>query len=292
MLRFDSANNLLELAKERGTSLAELVIEVERAETGESREAVVERMRSRLRTMQESIAKGRAIRSRTHSGLSGGDAAMLLDAEGDREPILGCLARTVMTDALAVAELNASFGKIVAAPTAGSSGILPAVLFGVKERLSLTENDLVRATFTAGAIGMLIAKNATLAGAEGGCQAECGAGAAMAAAAAADLRGGDAETIIHAAALALKNSLGLTCDPVAGLVETPCVKRNAFFAVHALVAADMAVAGIRSMIPFDEVLSAMRETGRLMSDALRESSQAGLASTPTARAIEQKLSQA
>lgn len=291
MHRFDSAEKWLALSSAQGKSLAEAVVAAECAETGETRDAVLDRMRSRLRIMEESVAKGRAIRSRTWSGLSGGDAARLIEAAGTRGPILGALAQGVMADAVAVAEWNASFGKIVAAPTAGAAGILPAVLFNVREALGLGDEPTLRAVFTAAGIGMLIAKNATLAGAEGGCQAECGAASAMAAGAAADLRGGDGETILHAAALALKNSLGLTCDPVAGLVETPCVKRNGFLAVHALVAADMAMAGVRSMIPFDEVVSAMRETGRLMAQALRESSLAGLASTPTAKRVAKRLSE-
>jgi len=289
MQRFDSAQDLLRLAAEGNTSIADVVIDFECHRTQESREDAIACMRSRLKTMAESIEKGRAIRTRTHSGLSGGDAALLAEARDERAPILGDLARRVMTDALAVAELNASFGKIVAAPTAGASGILPAVIVNVGDAVSASEDDRVRALFTAAGIGTLIAKHATLAGAEGGCQAECGAGAAMASAAAADLRGGDPETILHAAALALKNALGLTCDPVAGLVEVPCVKRNGFYAVHALVAADMAVAGVRSEIPFDEVVSSMRETGRLMSNTLRESSLGGLATTQTAKDVEKRL---
>ncbi|MEW6358339.1 MAG: L-serine ammonia-lyase, iron-sulfur-dependent, subunit alpha [Planctomycetota bacterium] len=286
---FDSAQGILELAQERKMSIADIIIAYECHRTQEPRETILNRMRSRLKTMEESIQKGRAIRSRTHSGLSGGNAARLAEATGGRAPILGDLARQVMTDALAVAERNASFGKIVAAPTAGSAGILPAVVVNVGRAIEAAEDDLVRSLFTAAGIGMIIARHATLSGAEGGCQVECGAGAAMAAAAAAELRGGDPETIFHAAALALKNSLGLTCDPVAGLVEVPCVKRNGFYAVHALVAADMAIAGIRSEIPFDEVVSAMRETGRLMSNALRESSLGGLAATPTAKDVEKRL---
>ncbi|NOZ21924.1 MAG: L-serine ammonia-lyase, iron-sulfur-dependent, subunit alpha [Planctomycetes bacterium] len=289
MRRFDSAQDLLALAAERKGSIADIIIDFECQETQEPREAVIGCMRSRLRTMEESITKGRAIRSKTHSGLSGGNAARLLDATGERAPILGDLARQVMTDAVAVAERNASFGKIVAAPTAGAAGILPAVVLNVGKAVGADEKGMVRSLFTAAGIGILIARHATLAGAEGGCQAECGAGAAMAAAAAADLRGGDPETILHAAALALKNSLGLTCDPVAGLVEVPCVKRNGFYAVHAVVAVDMAIAGVRSEVPFDEVVSAMHETGRLMSDALRESSLGGLAATETAKEVEKRL---
>jgi len=289
MLRFDSAADLTALCEKESKTIADLVIEVESADTDESREAILDLMRSRLQIMAESIAKGRALRKRSHSGLSGGDAAKLAAASGTRAPLLGELAHKTMGDALAVAELNASLGKIVAAPTAGSSGVLPAVMLNLTEHLQQSEDDLVRAAFTASGIGILIAKHATLSGAEGGCQAECGAASAMAAAAAADLMGADAKTILNAAALALKNSLGLTCDPVAGLVEVPCAKRNAFHAVHALVAAEMAMAGIESVIPFDEVVSAMRETGRLMSDRLRESALAGLARTPTAVAIAEEL---
>ena len=186
-------------------------------------------------------------------------------------------------------ELNASMGLIVAAPTAGSCGILPAVLVTAQEEKNYTDDKIVMSLFTAAGIGLVLAQNASIAGAEGGCQAECGSAASMAAGALTELAGGTVEQVSEAVALSLKNALGLTCDPVAGLVEVPCIKRNAFYAVNALVASDLALAGIRSVIPVDEVISAMKEIGDLMPIALKETAQGGLAATPTGKMISKRL---
>ena len=190
---------------------------------------------------------------------------------------------------IAVAEGNVAMGRIVAAPTAGSCGILPAVLLSVGERLNSSQDDLVRALFTAAGFGIVIAKKAGISGAVGGCQAECGSASGMAAAVAVELAGGTPEQSGHACAIALKNSLGLVCDPVAGLVEVPCVKRNAGGAANALAAADLALAGVKSVIPIDEVILAMHQVGQSMPASLRETAEGGLAASATARRIAQEL---
>jgi L-serine dehydratase len=187
-----------------------------------------------------------------------------------------------MARALSGSEVNASMGRICAAPTAGASGILPAVLLGVAEQYGLPEQALLDAMLTSSGIGILIDLGATLSGARGGCQAECGASAAMAAAAAVELMGGTPAQALHAAAIALKNVMGLVCDPIAGLVECPCAKRNASGAANAMLSADLALAGIKSAIPLDEVIAAMARVGRMLPSALRETSAGGIAATPTA----------
>ena len=187
--------------------------------------------------------------------------------------------------ALAVSELNASMGRIVAAPTAGSCGIVPAAVLTMQEQYKLTERECVMSLFTASAVGMVIANNASLAGAQGGCQAECGSASAMAAAAIVELAGGAPDMIGSAIATALKNILGLVCDPVAGLVEIPCIKRNASGVAGAFVAAELALAGIRSAIPADEVIWSMKKVGDVMPAALKETAEGGLAATPTGKML-------
>jgi L-serine dehydratase len=200
----------------------------------------------------------------------------------------GVFCAGAITRAIAIAEYNAAMGKIVAAPTAGSCGILPAAILTMMEH-GASEKDAVMALFTAGAFGMVIMNEASIVGAEGGCQAECGSAAALAAATLAEMAGGAPDMAAHAAAIALKNQLGLVCDPVAGLVEVPCVKRNAAGISCAITSADMALAGIKSVIPVDEVISAMREVGETLPQALRETGAGGLAVTPTGLALRQKI---
>lgn len=239
------------------------------------------RMRSMLRVFRESAQEGVQDRSVSASGLTGGEAW----AMSRYQPrFLGQTAWLAATRGMAIAEANAKMRRIVACPTAGSCGILPAVLLTVGEICQSTEEQLVDALFIAAGVGDIIAENACIAGAVGGCQAECGTAIAMAAAAGVALCGGTTEQMDHAVALGLKNVLGLVCDPVGGLVEVPCVKRNSFHAVHALVAIELALAGVKSVIPADEVIAAMDEIGKLMPKSLRERSEAGLAVTPTAKA--------
>jgi len=236
-----------------------------------------------LKVMSRAIEAGLADKSPSPGGLTGGDAARLAGSQAD--DWLGLVAQK----ALAVAETNAKMGRIAAAPTAGACGVLPGCLFGTAEFFGLEEKALIRPLLTAGGIGLIIAGRATLSGASGGCQAECGSAAAMAAGALVEFLGGGPTEVNHAAALALKNLLGLTCDPVAGLVEVPCVRRNAFAAATAVLAARMALAGVKSAIPFDEVADAMAEIGRNMPRSYRETSLGGLAVTPTARAVAESL---
>ena len=241
------------------------------------------RMKQTLSVMQEAIAYGLS-GVRSTGGLVGGDGLrMKLHGSGKQPPrsLLGALPAKAAAYALAANEANAAMGKICAAPTAGSSGVLPGVLFSIAEERGISQDDLAVALLVAGAIGMVIASRASLSGAEGGCQAECGSAAAMAAGAIVDLLGGSPDQVGHAAALALKNLLGLVCDPVAGLVEVPCVKRNAGAAMIALLSADMALAGIHSVIPVDEVIDAMSAVGKAMNSELRETGMGGLAATPT-----------
>jgi len=245
--------------------------------------ALLQRMQKYLDVMRGAIDYG-LTGVRSTSGLSGGDGLRLKNwhsTQQNKNSILGPLTAKAAAYALAANEANAAMGRICAAPTAGSSGVLPAVLFSISEERGSTQEALALALISGGAIGMVIASRASLSGAEGGCQAECGSAAAMAAGAAVDLLGGTPQQVGHAVALALKNLLGLVCDPVAGLVEVPCVKRNAGATMIALLAADMALAGIKSVIPVDEVIDAMAAVGRSMPDTLRETGRGGLAATPT-----------
>lgn len=237
----------------------------------------------RLHVMQAAIQAGLEGKNRSMSGLVGGDAARV--AGRAAESLAGARVQMAVARALAVAEVNACMGCIVAAPTAGSSGVLPAVLVTVTEAVGAGERQMALALLAAGLVGAVIAQSACISGAEGGCQAEIGSAAAMAAAAAVELAGGTPRQAAEAAAIALKSALGLVCDPVAGLVEVPCVKRNGIFAAHALVAADMALAGVRSAIPPDEVIEAMGRIGRALPESLRETGRGGLAATPTGRAV-------
>jgi L-serine dehydratase len=239
--------------------------------------------------MRDAVKLGLTQQERSFSGLVGGDAARLFSRVDSQHSLTGSIVARAGAYALAVNEVNACMGKVVACPTAGSCGILPGAMLAVAEAYHFNDSTLIRGLFTAAAIGLVIAENASISGAFGGCQAECGSAAAMAAGAVTEMVGGTAQQSGEAVALALKNMLGLVCDPVAGLVEVPCVKRNAFGATHALVAAEMAIAGITSVIPPDEVIGAMHEIGQVIPKTLRETSQAGLAKTPTAIEITKRL---
>lgn len=283
---YSSIKELIDLATEHETSIPEIVISTEMAETEKSRQVIEEKMKNSLQVMRDAVEKGRNNQERSESGLSGGDAHRLQQFDG----FLGSdLYQQVIVNALATAEINADMGKIVAGPTAGASGIVPAVILAVGEHLELEDEDIIKGLFTASGLGMVVAKKATLAGAEGGCQAECGVASGMAAGAAVKLAGGGPEKVGHAFALALKNLLGLTCDPVAGLVEVPCVKRNGSAASHALTAANIALSGVESVIPPDEVIEAMAQIGNLMPGSLKETSLGGLAVTETGCSIKCRL---
>lgn len=226
---------------------------------------------------------------RSRSGLVGTDGGKLEHYVEQNEPICGDFLGRVMEKAVKMGESNACMKRIVAAPTAGACGVIPAVFLSYEEYCKETENRMVEALFVSAGIGAVIAENASIAGASGGCQAEIGSASAMAAGGLAYLQGGDAECIANAAAFALKNMLGLTCDPVCGLVEVPCIKRNSAGAVNAAVSAQMAMAGIKSAIPADEVVDSMRRIGNALPAALRETSEGGLAVTESARKIAERM---
>ncbi len=286
---YKTLHELMERAAAQQLSLSEICIRHEMETSEQTEEAVRTLMSSRLDVFHESIQAGLEDKGKSVSGLVGGDAEKLLQSQAK---LLGPLARKAAVYALAVSEANAKMFKIVACPTAGSCGIVPAVMIAAAEELDIDKDTCVNALFTAAGIGAVVARNASVAGAVGGCQAECGTAAAMGAAAVAEMAGGSNDEIMQAFALCMKNTLGLACDPVAGLVEVPCVKRNACYAVLAITAAEMALAGIKSVIPPDEVVEAMAEIGRLMPVALKETSDGGLARTPTGRAIAERLEKA
>jgi L-serine dehydratase len=268
-------------AAEISGSLGSAALEREAEESGVARATLLERMDRELAVMEEAIASGLGGSERSRSGLTGGDAALIAVGPG----VAGPLFRRVIAEAVAVGETNARMGRVVAAPTAGASGIVPAVLLSLGHTRSLERSEIVSALFAAGAVGAVIASRATLSGAAGGCQAEVGAASAMAAAAGVELLGGGPDVCGQAAALALQGLLGLVCDPVGGLVEVPCVMRNATGSAVALAAIEMAIAGVRFPIPFDEVVLAMGQVGRSLPPSLRETALGGLAATPTGRSL-------
>lgn len=284
---FTTGEQLLDICAREAIPIHEAMLRRE-LELGElTREQLRAEMLRNLHVMRDSVQKGLGEAHRSVSGLSGGDAQML--AAHAPASLMGPLMARAVAASMAVVEVNAAMGRIVAAPTAGASGILPGTLLTVAEYRGWEEGMLINGLFTAAAIGAIIATNATLAGAEGGCQAETGSGSAMAAAAIAELSGCKPAACLEAAAIAIKNVLGLVCDPVAGLVECPCIKRNAIGAANALLSVDLVLAGVGSIIPFDETVWAARNVGKQMSLDLRETARGGLAATPTARRIAKEL---
>ncbi len=289
MISYDSIKELADKANKKGKRISELVLADQALALERSREDLLEEMKKSLQVMAEAASKGLNSGSKSASGLSGGDALKMKQAIEAGHSLGGKVLSETLAKALAIAEVNACMGRIVAAPTAGSCGIIPAVLLTLQEAFDLTEEQVVMSLFTAAGLGMVIAKKASISGAEGGCQAECGSAAAMAAAAAVELLGGTPVMSAHACAIALKSVLGLVCDPVAGLVEVPCVKRNASGAATALIAAEMALAGIESAIPGDEVIGAMKAIGDAMPKTLKETAEGGLADTPTGKKIAREI---
>ena len=267
----------------------EIAQEAMASENGSSVEEVRAFVNRSLFAMKEAIDAGLNSKELSLSGMCGDDCYRLRKRYEKEHSMFGPLFEKIAEYALATSEENIRMGTIVACPTAGSCGILPAALIGVSREYNHSETEQLNALITAGEIGRIISVKVALAGAVAGCQAECGAASAMAAAAVCQMRGGNTSQILNAAALALKNLLGLTCDPVAGLVEVPCVKRNPFLAVHSVTAAELALSGIESKIPIDEVVDAMAQTGALMSPMLKESSQAGLATTKTGLKIKKQV---
>lgn len=281
MAVFDSVTELLAYCGNTSLPLWEAVMRCSARESGISAEESWEKMRGRLLVMEQADASYEpALRSR--SGLSGGDAEKMQRQFQSGGSISGDFIGQILSSALRMSECNACMRRIVAAPTAGSCGVIPAVLLPYARRFQAGENELVKALYVAAGFGSVIASRASISGAEAGCQAEVGSASAMAAAALVYLHGGREEQMANAAAIALKNMMGLVCDPVAGLVEVPCVKRNAAGAMNALTAAELALAGIESRIPPDEVIDAMQAVGEMMPAALRETGEGGIAASPTA----------
>lgn len=283
---FSSLAEMVAAAEQQSQPLHEIVITAEVKQSGRTRQDAWERMRQRLLVMRRSAETGVAQPMRSLSGISGGNAYKFWQwLEAGNQPLSGPILSRAVAHAMAVNEVNAGMGCIVATPTAGSAGILPGVLLTLQAARSFSDDDLVAALFTASGVGAVIMHRAHVSGAAGGCQAETGSAAAMAAAAAVELLGGAPAQSAHAVAITLKNMLGLVCDPVAGLVEVPCVKRNAAGAAQCFVAVDLALAGVESAIPPDEVIDAMSDIGRNMNERYRETAQGGLAATPTGKRL-------
>ena len=284
----ESVEQLIKIAKENGQTLGRMALILEAKDREVPEEHLLNIMRERLQVMRAAVTEGLQ-GNRSVGGLVGGQALKYQAWYNSGKSLASGVFGKAITYALAVSEANASMGLIVAAPTAGSAGVIPGVLLSIMEEYEIPEEKVIEGLYAAGAVGLVIAFKASLSGAQGGCQAECGSAAAMAAVAATELLGGSPEQAAHAGAIALKGMLGLVCDPVAGLVEVPCVKRNVSAAVQALAAVDLALAGITSAIPLDEVIGAMGEIGRELPISLKETAQGGLAATPTGKALARKI---
>lgn len=287
-MSFEKLHEIADCALERHIPFWKVILEDDCTERNVSAEESFETMRRMYRAMKEADEAYDA-ELRSASGMAGGDGAKLEQFRMQGSHLVGDYLSEVMEKAVKMAESNACMRRIVAAPTAGSCGVIPAVLLTYEKQKGTEEDRMVEALFVAAGIGEAIAASASIAGAEGGCQAEIGSASAMAAGSVTYLENGGEEDIVHAAALALKNMLGLTCDPVAGLVEVPCIKRNVSGAVNAVTSAQMALAGIRSVIPPDEVIDSMRRIGKLLPACLRETSQEGLATTPTGQQVAKRM---
>lgn len=288
--QFHSSDKLLSLIKKNKglKTISDVVIRTEVELTGHTEKEVMANAKRHLSIMKESICDGLKTK-KSRSGMTDGEASLIKKCVKKSGMMLPPIVLEALSNAIAVVSSNACMGRIVAAPTAGSSGILPACLFAAQKQYKLTEDQVARALLAASGIGIIAANKATLSGAKAGCQAEVGVSAAMAAAAISEVRGLTPEQCVNAAALALKNLLGLACDPIAGLVEVPCVKRNAFGVTHAITASELSAMGVKSFVPFDDVLVAMNNVAKHMAANIRETSQGGLAVTVTGQKMAEKL---
>lgn len=285
---FRSVAELVELAETKNIPISEVMILQEMEVKEVSREEVYAEMEKNLQVMEAAIVRSlKGVESVT--GLTGGDAVRVQEYMKNHTPLSGPILLDAVSKAMGTNEVNAAMGIICATPTAGSAGVVPGTLFSVKNQLNPTRDEMIRYLFTAGAFGFVVANNAFISGAAGGCQAEVGSAGAMAAAAIVEMAGGTPQQSSDAFAITLKNMLGLVCDPVAGLVEVPCVKRNALGSSQAIVSADLALAGVTSRIPCDEVIGAMYRIGKQMPSSLRETGEGGLADTPTGRLLKEKI---
>lgn len=290
MLKYESIHALIEAAEAEHLKISELILKDQAEFMEQPAEELYEKMKKSFEVMREAVEFGQKKDQRSMSGLTGGEGFAMKDyTERTGGGLCGSFMTRAISRALAVAGCNASMGKIVAAPTAGSCGILPGCLVSLYEDRNFDERDIIMSMFTAGAFGMVIARNASIAGSQGGCQAECGSAAGMAAAALVELMGGAPAQCGDACAMAIANQLGLVCDPVGGLVEIPCIKRNVSGLMIAFSSADMALAGIPARIPVDECIDAMREVGNTLPASLRETAGGGLAATPTGKRLKEKV---
>lgn len=280
-MNFIDSKELLNLCHTHHLSISEVMIQREMELFHCSREEILDRMAHAYEIMKNAVARALKEDLISMGGLLGGESKRLF-AHADNRSVCGEMMSKAISYAVGVLEVNSSMGLIVAAPTAGSSGVIPGVFLAMQEQFKLSDKMMIKALFNAGAIGYLITRNATVSGAEGGCQAEVGAASAMAAAAVCEMMGGSAEASLHAAATAITNILGLVCDPIAGLVEAPCQKRNAMGVSNALISAEMSLCGLKHIVPFDETVEAMYHVGKSMPVELRETALGGVASTPTA----------
>lgn len=286
---FTTGIDLVKLCTENEAPIWEMMLKRECELNDQEEQVIINRMMDFLKTMKSAVHTGIHTDVKSVSGLIGGDAKKVHAYMDGRTALSGNRTLKAVAYAMAVLEVNASMGQIIAAPTAGSCGILPGVLLAAAEDMGYDDNQIVKGLLTASAVGYLFARNATVSGAEGGCQAETGTASAMAAAALVEMEGGTPDMALHAAATTIKNILGMVCDPVAGLVECPCEKRNAIGAANALISADLALAGVQSIIPFDEVVEAMYKVGKLMSPTLKETAMGGLAMTPTGKELAKQI---
>lgn len=287
---FHNTEELLGLCKKHKLAISEIAKLYEAERSGKSVPVVRNKMKQTRDVMYEAVRKGVKSTEKSKMGMVGGDAYKLYAALKKLKDTMGNkVTMRAMAYATAVGEQNACMNRIVAFPTAGGAGVVPGTLFSCAEHFKAGKRRLLHGLFAASAVGLIIAEGATLSAAKGGCQAEVGAGTAMAAAGLTEMRNGTPEQCFHAAAMALKSYLGLACDPLGGLVEVPCIKRNALGTQVAIGASDMAIAGIESFIPFDEVVEAMKNIADIMSPKLRETALGGLAVTKTGNMIKKKL---
>lgn len=285
---FRTAEELVKTSIDKDIPISEVMIRQEMELKDSTYDEVFSSMEENLTVMEEALERGlKGVTSVT--GLTGGDAVLIQRYMKEQRPLSGMILLDGVSKAMATNEVNAAMGVICATPTAGSAGCVPGALFAVRNQLNPSRKEMVKFLFTAGAFGYIVANNAFISGATGGCQAEVGSAGAMASAAIVEMAGGSSQQSAEAFAMTMKNMLGLVCDPVAGLVEVPCVKRNAAGTSLAIVSADMSLAGVTSRIPCDEVIGAMYRIGKSMPSQLRETGEGGLANTPTGNAIKNKI---
>ena len=279
-INFDFANavELLALTEETGMSIAQVMLRREVQVFGKPEEKVLSDLMHSYNIMKNSTKKALNEDLKSMGGLLGGEEKLIM-ARKDKNPVCGSFMSKVIAYSMGVLEVNTSMGLIVAAPTAGSSGVIPGVFTAIQEEYDLTDDQMMDAMLVASAVGYIITRNATVSGAEGGCQAEMGSASAMAAAAITEIMGGTPSQALDAASSAIGNMLGLVCDPIAGLVEVPCQKRNAMGASNALICAEMTLAGVINHIPIDQTVDAMYQVGRSLPYELRETALGGLAAT-------------